>query len=533
MDNNNLEQLKKLAQVFNVDKLISPEEINQVLESIVAILATYKKETQEINENTRQAVESLLSKVETEHDKYLEETKSIAQEAKFDTTEALNKAMLDFQEVKRMCKEVMDSKPENGKDADEDKIIEEVLAQIKLPEYKETVLDDGGQIVDKINSLPVNEENQIDAKHIKNLPVGKDGRVISGGVTRKVVQQMIDASGGGTPGGSTTQLQYNNAGAFGGISGATTNGTITTFTAGNLVGADVKASGSGGLSILSNSGTQTSLHGAGGGANNTFYGGMKGDYLTPSEMVITDASKNIISAPVATYPSLTELSYVKGVTSAIQTQLNAKQGTISFGTGVETALGVNVGTAGSPVVNGGALGTPSSGTVTNLTGTASININGTVGATTPTTGSFTTVTTSGNIELGNASDTTLSRSAAGTLAVEGIRVKTTTPLVVSASSYTTDTGTSLNMDNLDIFVITAQAGALLFNAPGGTLVQGRSLIIRIKDNGTSRSLTYNAIFRAIGVTLPTATTVNKTTYLGFFYNSSDTKWDCVAVATEA
>ena len=41
---------------------------------------------------------------------------------------------------------------------------------------------------------------------------------------------------------------------------------------------------------------------------------------------------------------------------------------------------------------GGALGTPSSGTVTNLTGTASININGTVGATTTNTGAFTTVT---------------------------------------------------------------------------------------------------------------------------------------------
>lgn len=42
--------------------------------------------------------------------------------------------------------------------------------------------------------------------------------------------------------------------------------------------------------------------------------------------------------------------------------------------------------------DGGALGTPSSGTVTNLTGTASININGTVGATTATTGAFTTLT---------------------------------------------------------------------------------------------------------------------------------------------
>ena len=48
--------------------------------------------------------------------------------------------------------------------------------------------------------------------------------------------------------------------------------------------------------------------------------------------------------------------------------------------------------AGSYLVNGGALGTPSSGTVTNLTGTASININGTVGATTANTGAFTTLT---------------------------------------------------------------------------------------------------------------------------------------------
>jgi hypothetical protein len=63
-----------------------------------------------------------------------------------------------------------------------------------------------------------------------------------------------------------------------------------------------------------------------------------------------------------------------------------------LGTGVATALGVNVGSAGAFVTFNGALGTPSSGTVTNLTGTASININGTVGATTPTTGNFTTVT---------------------------------------------------------------------------------------------------------------------------------------------
>lgn len=39
-----------------------------------------------------------------------------------------------------------------------------------------------------------------------------------------------------------------------------------------------------------------------------------------------------------------------------------------LGTGVATALGVNIGTAGAVVVNGGALGTPSSGTLTSATG---------------------------------------------------------------------------------------------------------------------------------------------------------------------
>ncbi|NBX51006.1 hypothetical protein EBT25_14015, partial [bacterium] len=42
--------------------------------------------------------------------------------------------------------------------------------------------------------------------------------------------------------------------------------------------------------------------------------------------------------------------------------------TITTGTGVVTALGVNTGSAGAFVVNGGALGTPSSGTLTNATG---------------------------------------------------------------------------------------------------------------------------------------------------------------------
>jgi hypothetical protein len=54
------------------------------------------------------------------------------------------------------------------------------------------------------------------------------------------------SSGGGSPGGSTTQVQYNNAGAFGGISGFTTDGTrVTASTTIGVGGATPSTSGSG------------------------------------------------------------------------------------------------------------------------------------------------------------------------------------------------------------------------------------------------------------------------------------------------
>lgn len=68
----------------------------------------------------------------------------------------------------------------------------------------------------------------------------------------------------------------------------------------------------------------------------TFATSITGSYFTPSEILITDGSKNIVSAAVATYPSLTELSYVKGVTSAIQTQLSAIDTSLLQGVGVTT-----------------------------------------------------------------------------------------------------------------------------------------------------------------------------------------------------
>jgi len=95
-------------------------------------------------------------------------------------------------------------------------------------------------------------------------------------------------------------------------------------------------------------------------------------------------------------------------------------GITSFGTGVATALGVNTGTAGAFVVNGGALGSPLSvGTMPAFTlgGTVSgggNNINNVViGTSTPLAGAFTTVSATGDITQSNAAARIAFSSAAG------------------------------------------------------------------------------------------------------------------------
>lgn len=91
-----------------------------------------------------------------------------------------------------------------------------------------------------------------------------------------------------------------------------------------------------------------------------------------------------------------------------------------LGTGVATALAINTGSAGAFVVLGGALGTPSSGTGTNISGIPAANIlAGSFGA-----GAYVISTSlqAATIELGAATDTTLARVSAGVISVEGVRV---------------------------------------------------------------------------------------------------------------
>lgn len=103
------------------------------------------------------------------------------------------------------------------------------------------------------------------------------------------------------------------------------------------------------------------------------------------------------------------------------------------------------------------------------------------------------------------------------------------PAVQSVVSASTVTPTFAN----DLVKVTAQAAALTLANPSGTAIDGVGIVIRIKDNGTARTIGYGTQYRAIGVTLPTTTVVGKTLYLAGIWNVEDTTLDIVAVGQQA
>jgi hypothetical protein len=173
----------------------------------------------------------------------------------------------------------------------------------------------------------------------------------------------------------------------------------------------------------------------------------------------------------------------------------------------------------APVASGG-------GTVTSVGGTGTVSGIALSG----------TVTSSGNLTLGGALDLSSppaigsTTPAAGTFSlISSTRIN---PRVTNITSSSTITPPS---DTVDQYSVTALAVPATVAIPSGTAVAGQKLIIRIKDDGTARALTWTTSaggYRVIGSTLPTTTVANKVVYIGCIYNATESFWDVVAVAQQ-
>lgn len=116
-----------------------------------------------------------------------------------------------------------------------------------------------------------------------------------------------------------------------------------------------------------------------------------------------------------------------------------------------------------------------------------------------------------------------------------ISIPSTFHIPTRSDSVASSATPSINTDLYDCYSITALATAITSFTTNltGTPVNFQPLIIRIKDNGTARAITWGASFTAMGETLPTTTTINKILIVAFLYDSVLAKWGCVGVKNEA
>jgi hypothetical protein len=296
-------------------------------------------------------------------------------------------------------------------------------------------------------------------------------------------------------------------------------------------------------------------------------------YLKITSAVSLTVTRTVTLAP----NTVSKVWIIENATSGGQS-ITIAQGsgsTVTIANGSKVMIATDGAGAGAAVVNANP-SAATGGTVTSVGGTGTVNgitLTGTVTSTgnltlggtlsnvsltTQVTGTLpvanggtgATTLTANNVILGNGTSAPLFVAPSTTgnvLTSDGTTWQSTAP-AVTATSTTTFTNkridprvvsaasaSSLTPDisAADQYAYTALAAALTINAPTGTPVNGNKLIFRLLDNGTARALTWNATYTVIGVTLPTTTVINKTTYVGCIYNANNTRWDVIAVTTQA
>jgi hypothetical protein len=334
------------------------------------------------------------------------------------------------------------------------------------------------------------------------------------------------------------------------------------------------------------------LTGTSGGARNLIVPGIEKQYIINNGLADAVTVKNSTGTGVAVPAGKSMIVFNTG-SNVVETSTALGTGIVvpvaNGGTGATTQTAysvlcggttstgayqsvVSVGTAGQVLTSNGAGALPtfaaaSVGTVTSVGWTGGIvSI-----ATATSTPAFTIAGTSGGIPYFSSGTTWASSAALAASALvigggAGAAPSTTTTgtgvitaLGIAANGsggFVTDTGTvtltnkritsrSLSLTstsgaitpNADLYdqVNYSLTGSSSFSVPSGTPTNGQKLTIRLYAASTQTISSWASLvsgYRAIGVTLPTSVPAGKTIYVGCIWNSTDSKWDVIAVAIQ-
>ena len=131
---------------------------------------------------------------------------------------------------------------------------------------------------------------------------------------------------------------------------------------------------------------------------------------------------------------------------------------------------------------------------------------------------------SGALSVGGNLTASGNADVTGNLTVSG----TSRVVPVSITSAATITPTS------QIYDVTALAVGATVAVPSFSVANGMSLIIRIKDNGTARALSFASGYVDVsGIGLPTTTVAGKLLTIGALYNSATSKWEVQGINQQA
>ena len=133
-----------------------------------------------------------------------------------------------------------------------------------------------------------------------------------------------------------------------------------------------------------------------------------------------------------------------------------------------------------------------------------------------------------NIQLASITQPLMANNSIGTPqlidgSVTRVKLASGTTTITSATTITPDA---------QLYIVTALASNTTIAPVSGTPYSGQPLVLRITPTGADRTVTWNSIYRGIGVTLPTTLTNGKVNYFTGRYNLEDAKWDIVGVGRQ-